>query len=269
MAPWRVIDTGADPGAYNMGVDQALAEGAARGPVLRFYGWDPPAVSCGYGQRVEREVDLDACRALGIDVVRRPTGGRAVLHWEELTYSVVCDPDDFDMGAGIEDAHRVIAECLAEGLRGFGVAVDLERTRRPVEWSRGPQATSPCFSSAARWELKCGGRKLVGSAQRRLREGMLQHGSILLGRAHERLPQLMRIDQAQCREWTAALQAGSIDLGRCVPHPVERDELVGCLVSGFAQRLGVEMRWDDLGADEKRRAVALAGASVELEEFGV
>ena len=266
MVPWRVIDTGAGHGAYNMGVDQALVEGVDQGPVLRFYGWDPPAVSCGYGQRVEREVDLEACRALGVDVVRRPTGGRAVLHWEELTYCVVCDPSDLGSGAAIADAYRTIAECLAAGLRRLGVAVDVERTRRAVERSRGRQATSPCFSSVARWELKYRGRKLVGSAQRRLRQGMLQHGSILLGRAHERLPQLLRIDQAQCREWTAALQMSSIDLGRCAQ--VQRDELVRCLVWGFGQRLGVEMRWDDLSADEARRAVELAGASAELEEIG-
>ena len=90
---WRVVDTGANCGAYNMGVDQVLAAATTQGPVLRFYGWDPPAVSCGWNQQPERETDVEACRALGIDVVRRPTGGRAVLHWEELTYSVACVPE--------------------------------------------------------------------------------------------------------------------------------------------------------------------------------
>lgn len=271
MVSWRVIDTGAGNGAYNMGVDQALAQGAAAGPVLRFYDWDPPAVSCGYGQRSAREVDVAACRALGIDVVRRPTGGRAVLHWQELTYSVVCDPRDLDAGEGIEEAHRVIAAGLAAGLRLFGAAVEVERVRRVIERSRGPQATSPCFSSTARWELKCQGRKLVGSAQRRLRQGLLQHGSILLGRAHERLPQLMQIDEQQQLLWTAALRNNSIDLSSCVSRRVDRGELVACLVSGFAQSLGVEMRWDELSSSEERRAMEFADGLglAALAEAGV
>ena len=116
---WRVVDTGANCGAYNMGVDQVLAAAAAQGPVLRFYGWDPPAVSCGWNQQPEREANIEACRALGIDVVRRPTGGRAVLHWEELTYSVACVAEALVAGGGIEATHRQIGACLAEGLRLF------------------------------------------------------------------------------------------------------------------------------------------------------
>ena len=261
MDAWRVLDTGASTGAWNMAVDRAL-----RGPVLRFYGWEPPAVSCGYGQVVEREVDMAACRALGVDVVRRPTGGRAVLHWRELTYSVVCAPADLGAGEGIEDAHRLIAECLAAGLRDCGIAVDIVRNQRRVERSRGAGATSPCFSSAARWELSCGGRKLVGSAQRRYRHGLLQHGSILLGPAHERLPDLMRIDEPRRRAWAAALAAGSTDLARCAPGPVDRDALVDCLVGGFVRRLGAQMERGELTAAEELRAAERTAA---LEEVGV
>ena len=86
----------------------------------RFYGWDPPAVSCGWNQQPEREANVEACRALGIDLVRRPTGGRAVLHWEELTYSVACVAEALVAGGGIEATHRKIGACLAEGLRLFG-----------------------------------------------------------------------------------------------------------------------------------------------------
>ena len=160
---WRVVDTGANCGAYNMGVDQVLAADAAQGPVLRFYDWDPPAVSCGWNQQPERETDVEACRALGNDVVRRPTGGRAVLHWEELTYSVACIPEALVAGGGIEATHRTIGACLAEGLRLFGALVELERAGRCGRASR----SGPCFGSTARWELKCQQRKLVGSAQRR------------------------------------------------------------------------------------------------------
>ena len=249
---WRIIDTGAHCGAYNMGVDQALAAGAAQGPVLRFYGWDPPAVSCGWNQQPEREANVQVCRALGIDVVRRPTGGRAVLHWEELTYSVACVAEILGAGGGVQATHCKIGACLAEGLRLFGAPVELERAGRCVEGSR----SGPCFGSTVRWELKCRQRKLVGSAQRRYGRRLLQHGSILLGRAHERLPHLMRIDEGARQQWTRQVRAHSTDLQSCMGRPIDRAALVDCLVEGFSRQLGATMRWSALAADEVRRAAA-------------
>ena len=246
---WRVVDTGANCGAYNMGVDQVLAA-AAQGPVLRFYDWDPPAISCGWNQHPEREANIEACRVLGIDVVRRPTGGREVLHWEELTYSVACVPEALVAGGGIEATHRAIGACLAEGLRLFGAPVELERAGRCGRASR----SGPCFGSTARWELKCQQRKLVGSAQRRYGRRLLQHGSILLGRAHERLPQLMRIDAGARQKWTRQMRAHSTDLQSCMGRPIDRTALVNCLVEGFRRQLGATMRWSALADDEVRRA---------------
>ena len=130
---WRVVDTGANCGAYNMGVDQVLAAVAAQGPVLRFYGWDPPAVSCGWNQQPEREANVEACRALGIDLVRRPTGGRAVLHWEELTYSVACVAEALVAGGGIEATHRQDRRVLG---RGAAAVWGFRRAgkSRPLHW---------------------------------------------------------------------------------------------------------------------------------------
>ena len=249
---WRVIDTGENCGAYNMGVDQVLAADAAQGPVLRFYGWNPPAISCGWNQQPEREADVEACRELGIDVVRRPTGGRAVLHWEELTYSVACTADVLVAGGGIEATHRKIGACLAEGLRLFGAPVELERAGR----CGGVSRSGPCFGSTARWELKCQQRKLVGSAQRRYGRRLLQHGSILLGRSHERLPQLLRLDEDVRQRWTRQVRAHSTDLHACMGRPIDQAALVDCLVEGFRRQLGAIMRWSALVADEEHRAAA-------------
>lgn len=249
---WRVVDTGSNCGAFNMGVDQVLAADAAQGPVLRFYGWEPPAVSCGWNQQPERTADVEACRTLGIDVVRRPTGGRAVLHWEELTYSVACCVEALGAGGRVEATHRAIGACLAAGLRLFGAPVELERVGRGV----GPSRSAPCFGRTARWELKCQQRKLVGSAQRRYGRRLLQHGSILLGRAHERLPQLMRLDEGTRQTWTRQLRAHSTDLQTCLGQPINRAELVNCLVEGFRRQLDAPMRWGALAADEARRAAA-------------
>ncbi len=249
---WRVVDTGANCGAYNMGVDQVLAADAAESPVLRFYGWNPPAISCGWNQQPECEANIEACRALGIDVVRRPTGGRAVLHWEELTYSVACRAEALVAGGGIEATHHKIGACLAEGLRLFGAPVELARAGRCV----GGLRSGPCFGSTARWELKCQQRKLVGSAQRRYGRRLLQHGSILLGRAHERLPQLLRIDEHVRQRWTRQVRAHSTNLQACLGRPIDRTALVDCLVEGFRRQLGATMRWSALATDEERRAAA-------------
>ena len=130
MRRWRLVDTGVASGAWNMAVDETLIRGLAAGeqaPVLRFFGWHPPAISFGYNQQPANEVDLEKCRQARIDLVRRLTGGRAVLHWQELTYSVLCRQDDAQLGGSIETAYRRIGECLIEGLRCFGVEATLER----------------------------------------------------------------------------------------------------------------------------------------------
>ena len=155
-------------------------------------------------------------------------------------------------GGGIEATHRQIGACLVEGLRLFGAPVELERAGRCVGVSR----SGPCFGSTARWELKCQQRKLVGSAQRRYGRRLLQHGSILLGRAHERLPHLMRIDEGARQKWTRRVRAHSTDLQSCMGRPIDRAELVNCLVEGFRRQLGATMRWSALAAAEMPRAAA-------------
>ena len=176
-ASWRFLRSGPLPGPLNMALDDALVFSCARGeggPVLRLYTWTPPAVSVGYAQALESEVDLEACRRLGFGLVRRMTGGRAVLHQHELTYAVAF-PEGLLGPGGIQEDYRRISDCLVRGLRRLGVAADLSRG------SPGRGAGSGvCFLAASRFELAVAGRKLVGSAQRRLRGAVLQHGSLLL-----------------------------------------------------------------------------------------
>jgi len=264
MQTWRLLHTERASGAFNMAVDDSLAQGIAAGsrqPVLRFFGWSPPAVSFGYAQEPHREVDVEKCRRAGIDLVRRPTGGRAVLHWEELTYSVICPQDDSGLGGSIEDVCRTVGQCLEEGLRLFGVEATLERvSRRPVR-PRGPEVTLPCFSSIARWEVKCRGRKLIGSAQRRAGGAILQHGSLLIGPAHRKLLDLLAPMPERLREaWRRQLVQGSIHLEACTHREVDLDELAACLAAGFSRRLSVAMEPGSLSPFEARRAAELIDA---------
>lgn len=174
---WRFVRSEPLPGPLNMALDEVLATSCARGegpPTLRLYTWDPPTVSVGYAQALEGEVDLEACRRLGFGVVRRMTGGRAVVHQHELTYAIAF-PEGLLGPGGIQEDYRRISQGLIAGLRRLGVAADLSRG------SVGRGAVSGvCFLSSSRFELSVAGRKLVGSAQRRLRGAVLQHGSLLL-----------------------------------------------------------------------------------------
>ncbi|MBI4531080.1 MAG: octanoyltransferase, partial [Candidatus Latescibacteria bacterium] len=133
---WRFLNTGFHDAFFNMACDEILLHRVCQGvsgPVFRVYGWSPPAISLGYAQRIDREVDVERCRAAGIDIVRRVTGGRAVLHWDELTYSVVCRVDDPLVGGSIMETYSTISRCLLAGLRLFGVRdAVLEQSEGPT-----------------------------------------------------------------------------------------------------------------------------------------
>ncbi len=170
-------------GSHNMAEDRrwlALAESAGE-PVLRvrLYRWDPPTASIGRHQNPSSALDSDICEAEGIPIVRRPTGGRAVFHdRSELTYAVVSNSLSLVGSGGILETYRRIAEVLQAGLRGIGVETRLARTGTSIRSGAAPALRQPCFASASRHELLSGNRKIAGSAQRRLRRAVLQHGSI-------------------------------------------------------------------------------------------
>lgn len=167
-------------------------------PVLRLYSWKPYAISLGYQQH-DDEIDLDVVRANGIDVVRRPTGGRAVYHSDELTYAVI---QRFEPSQGVYAVHNAIIEMLVEALTP--ITGDKLRLTSPQAGARtrevykeGLATNIACFASTSRHEVTFEGRKVIGSAQRRFGNAVLQHGSILLGDEHLRLPEFLKIDAEQ------------------------------------------------------------------------
>ena len=189
MTPeWRLLVTEAVDGATNMAIDEALWRGRQAGetsPTLRFYAWDPPTVSLGHGQALDAAVSVEACRALGVGLVRRPTGGSAIYHdgpERELTYSVVATNDDLGVTTDLLEAYRWIARALARGLRALGAPAEIVATPRGRS-----QAPAFCFARTGRYEIELEGKKLVGSAQRRRGPCFLQHGSVLLGADEPRL----------------------------------------------------------------------------------
>jgi len=195
MNRWYLLDDEASTAAENMARDEFLLERAGRtggAPVLRLYSFDPSAVSIGYHQDPAVALDLAALGRDGIDLVRRITGGRALLHDGELTYAVCAPVGMSAFGAGLAGTFLAISNALTAALRALGVdaAVVGGRPAPCIGGHAGPTGDAfaqPCLVSVSRYEITAGGRKIAGSAQRRTRGAFLQHGSILLRPASGRI----------------------------------------------------------------------------------
>jgi lipoyl(octanoyl) transferase len=248
---WRLIIDAPARGAWNMAVDEALAEAVDAGaspPVLRLYRWDPPCLSLGHAQPHDA-AEAAYCSAHGIDIVRRPTGGRAVLHQLELTYSVCAPLGRAPFTRDLQAAYQTICRALVAGLRRLGVPAELSGA--PEHGMIPPTRAIPCFIGPAAGEVVVGGRKLVGSAMRRVGDSILQHGSILEG--WDSMLQAGCLGLADDRELRPAVVTLAEALG-ALPDP---DELVNNVASGFAEALAVELAASQLTAAERDRAAAL------------
>ena len=229
--PFRLLVTEPLDGATNMAIDEAVLRARIAGdarPTIRFYAWAPPAVSLGYGQPLDGRIEVGACARLGIGLVRRPTGGSAILHESpaaEVTYSVVARIDDFTGADDLLGTYQVIGSALGRGLRRLGVAAQVA----PRLESRAASPTF-CFARAGAGEITVGGRKLVGSAQRRQGGAFLQHGAILLDADPARLGAVF--------PQVAEPLAGVTTLARVLGRRIAFDEALAALTDGFAEVLG-------------------------------
>ena len=177
MRQWRLIYDPPTSGARNMAVDEAIMGAVARGempPTLRLYDWSPACLSLGYGQKTG-DVDFERLARMGWQAVRRPTGGRAILHTDELTYSIALPEDHPIAAGGIVESYRRISAALLRALADLGAPVAADRR------DDSPKLTGPvCFEVPSHYEITFDGRKLLGSAQTRRRGGVLQHGTLPL-----------------------------------------------------------------------------------------
>jgi len=234
-----------------MALDQALTEfyPLHSRPILRFYRWSPPSVSLGYAQRFERDVNQTACRAWGVDVVRRPTGGRAVLHEQEVTYALILAVDHPVISSrSIIQSYRVISEALGAGLARLEVPV------APVVPAPRFGTSAACFDRVGDYELAVDGRKLIGSAQARTNGVLLQHGSILLHADTEKLARVLRLPPSLTSSVLAQrLTALDEVLGRLPSF----HEVVAALVQGFQQTWHIQLLPDEPTRDERERVQQL------------
>ncbi|GAY77084.1 lipoate--protein ligase family protein [Sporolactobacillus inulinus] len=239
---WYFIDSGIHSPAYNMALDEYLLECGEKGrtkPVLRFYGWDPPGLSIGYFQKTTGRIDFDGATAHGIACVRRLTGGLAVLHDDELTYSVVIPEDYPDMPHSVVGAYRVLSRGLLEGFRALGLDADLA-----IPEDKRVGAHSPvCFEEASWYELIVAGRKAAGSAQTRQRGMILQHGSIPIRVNTDQLFDCFsyanpRLKERAKRAFTGKAAALEELLGR----KVALEEVKTAFYHGFEKGLNINLR---------------------------
>jgi lipoate-protein ligase A len=254
-ATWRSIVDGEADGATNMAVDQAILEAVVEGasqPTLRFYAWAPPCLSLGRGQPLA-DVDQDACRAAGVDIVRRPTGGRSILHTDELTYSASLLQSDARAEGGVVESYRRLSEGLLAGLGRLGV-----RVAQSV--SRGPGSvadTAVCFETPADYEITSGGRKLVGSAQWRSRGGVLQHGTLPLYGDLTRIVDYMVLPDAEQSAQRRRLHLQALTLEEARGQRVSFAAATQALIAGFARALELTLLPGELTSSERARAAEI------------
>ncbi len=249
-ATWRLLRSGPADGATNMAIDEAILRAVTVGvapPTLRLYAWQPPCLSLGRAQPLA-DVDQEALRAAGFDLVRRPTGGKAILHADELTYSVIVPEAEPRVAGGIVESYCRLSAGLVRGLALLGVAGVEVSGQTQERVSRGPV----CFEEPSDYEIVAGGRKLVGSAQMRTRGVVLQHGALPLWGDIARICALLT-----ARPDPQYVRARATTVEETVGRKAAWDEAADGLAAGFAEALNLRLEAGVLTDEERAWAEEL------------
>lgn len=246
--PWRlIIDQKPGDAHINMAIDEVLLEEQIANdlpPTIRFYSWAAPSLSLGYSQNLEI-VNRPACQALGISVVKRITGGKAILHWHDFTYSVVARENHPGFTGSIMDTYQMISKALAGGLKYLGV--DFEVFTELENRDSG----GACFSNRSPYELTAQGKKLLGSAQRRKGGAALQHGSLPIINTSRLLFQSLEFpDQGQRQQALIKYQQKATSLADVLGYRPTFDEIAIAMVRGMSVAFNIAFFLDQLQAEE-------------------
>jgi lipoyl(octanoyl) transferase len=248
---WRLIDTGPLDGATNMALDEALLacfDPQSSRPILRLYGWEPPALSLGRFQKAAEVLDLERCAAEQVPVVRRITGGGVIYHADELTYSLVCAPHQIPPHSSIKDSFRVLTSFILRFYERLGLAPAYAVDALPGGTRLGAR-TPFCFAGRETYDIVVGRRKIGGNAQRRLKNTIFQHGSIPLANHAARGAGFLRERPSGLAE-TAALAGFGIK--------ADVTALKGLLVAAFAEALAASIETDGPTPEEEAMTAVLA-----------
>lgn len=251
MTRWRLIDTGSLDGPANMAVDEALLtsfDPEKSSPVLRLYGWEPPALSLGRFQKAHEALDLARCVAAGVPVVRRITGGGVIYHATELTYSIVCAPHHIPPAATVKESFRVLTSFLLCFYGKLGLSARYAADHFPTG-SRLGERTAYCFAGTESYDIIAEGKKIGGNAQRRLRNVIFQHGSIPLVNCAAYGAGFLREPPAEIGVRTGALHDFGVTLAE--------KELKALMAEAFAETLTAVLTDDSMTKGEKAVAASL------------
>jgi len=251
---WRVLLTSPAPGPWNMALDEAILEAVGKNtalPTLRLFAWQPACLSLGYAQPV-KDVDQKRLANLGWDLVRRPTGGRAILHTDELTYSVIAPLHEPHVYGSILESYRRLSQALLCALSLIGLDAGAEKDHAGVQ--KSTPAGPVCFEVPSNYEITVAGKKLIGSAQARRREGVLQHGSLPLTGDLTRIVQVLEFDSEPLRQSAAArLLERAVTVEACLGRLVTWQEAAQAFITGFEQALNIQLLAAGPSPDELER----------------
>jgi len=231
---WRLLKTDFNTASTNMAIDRAVLVANSKGevpPTVRFFGWSPPAISIGYFQSLEEEIDLDACRKFGVDYVRRITGGGAVFHEKEVTYSIVIPESHPGIPKNIMGSYGRICGAIMKGLKHLGI----ESRYVPIN------------------DIITDGKKISGSAQTRKAKTVLQHGTVLIDVDVDKMFSLLRVPDEKIKDKLIAdVKQRVTSIKHLIGREIGFDEAVVAMKNGFEEEFGVELIKGVLTEEEKR-----------------
>lgn len=258
LAQWRIIKTKPAAGAWNMAVDEAILEAVGRVevlPTLRLYAWDPPCLSLGISQSV-KDVDCAALERNGWQLVRRPTGGRAILHTDELTYSVIAPLDEPRVAGSVLESYRRLSAALLNALERLSLPARAEKEYALPQGTQAGEAV--CFEVPSNYEITVDGKKLIGSAQARRKQGVLQHGSLpLYGDLTRITHALVYLDEAT-RERAALRLLTHAANAQILGQSLTWEASAEAFAAAFRDTLNIQFLEEALTPGELRRADELA-----------
>ncbi|MCS0786755.1 lipoate--protein ligase family protein [Cytobacillus firmus] len=269
---WRFIDSGEGSPSFNMALDEALLDWNSEGkmpPVIRFYGWNPATLSIGYFQKVEKEIDIEAVKLHGLGFVRRPTGGRGVLHEHELTYSVIVPEAHPEMPNTVTEAYRVISEGILKGFHGLGMEAyfAVPKTAEERDSLKNPRS-AVCFDAPSWYELVVEGRKVAGSAQTRQKGVILQHGSILLDLDEDKLFSLFKYPNDRVKErMQKAFKNKAVAINELTTEKITLDQAKTAFKKGFEEGLNIELEPYKLTDEEMAYVQKIAKERYESDDW--
>jgi lipoate-protein ligase A len=257
-----MVFSGSNDSFFNMGLDEVFllsCQDENSSPILRLYQWNPPGISLGYFQSIGKTIDVRKCQQNGIDFVRRITGGRAVLHENELTYSICASEKYYDkLGKNVNETYQKISFAFIEGLKILNIKADWVKPHLSSDsvTHNSLAVSPPCFSSFSRYEITVLGKKLIGSAQGRFKNSFIQHGSLLLGKGNFDLSSFLPFSNKIDKRGKVFLEK-STNIEDMLRQKVELKKIIEAIKTGFERFFEIELIEKEITREEKKQTLEL------------